>query len=93
MYYRFVAESFGERLDRLMKERDLNQAELARLADVEPASIHGYLKSNRRVGVYPRIDIILKLCKALRVTPNDLLGGDYLLDIPKSFLYIEYRKD
>ena len=62
--------SFGFRLKSLRLQRGLGHRELARLIDVESSNI-GRWESNE---VRPRFDALLKLCTALGVSPNELMG-------------------
>lgn len=58
-----------EKLMHLMKEQSLTQKELASKASVTEASLSKYLNGVRT----PRIDVVVKLAKALNTTPNCLL--------------------
>lgn len=62
--------TFGSRLRRAREMAGLGHRELARLIDVESSNI-GRWESNE---VRPRFDAILKLCKVLGVSPNELMG-------------------
>lgn len=61
---------FGRRLRDIRKSRDLTQAELARQLRLHQSLIAQY------EGGYIRLyaSLIVRLCRALRATPNELLG-------------------
>jgi transcriptional regulator with XRE-family HTH domain len=60
----------GKRLRQIRKSRDLTQAELARQLGLHQSLIAQY------EGGYIRLyaSLIVRLCRALRSTPNELLG-------------------
>jgi transcriptional regulator with XRE-family HTH domain len=61
---------FGKRLREIRKSRDLTQAELAQQLGLHQSLIAQY------EGGYIRLyaSLIVRLCRALRSTPNELLG-------------------
>ena len=61
-----------EKILQLMKEQKLNQKQLAEKASITEASMSKYLSGNRT----PRIDVIVKLAKALDTTVNYLLDNE-----------------
>lgn len=62
----------NERLKMLMKEKGLNQKELAKISGITEASMSKYLSGERT----PRIDVIVNLANALQVTTDELIGND-----------------
>ncbi|MGB7433212.1 MAG: helix-turn-helix transcriptional regulator [Ahrensia sp.] len=62
--------NFGERLRDAREARSLNQTELARLANLQPAAI-GHFENNRRK---PSFANIRALARALNVASDYLLG-------------------
>lgn len=64
---------FAKRLKLLMEKRGLNQAELARLSEIERVSITQYLNDSAH-GKLPSVRNLIALAKALHCTPNELLG-------------------
>lgn len=62
--------NFGERLRDAREARSLNQTELAKLANLQPAAI-GHFENNRRK---PSFANIRALAKALNVASDYLLG-------------------
>ncbi len=62
--------NFGDRLRDAREARSLNQTELAKLANLQPAAI-GHFEKNRRK---PSFANIRALAKALNVTSDYLLG-------------------
>lgn len=63
-------ENFGNRLKAAREARDLNQTELAQLANLQPAAI-GHFEKNRRK---PSFANVRALAKALNVASDYLLG-------------------
>ena len=61
----------GNTLHSVRIERKLTQVSLARLSELEQSFISA-LEANRKE---PGAGTIVALCKALGVTPNDLLAG------------------
>lgn len=64
------AEHFGERLVEAREKRGLSQAELARLAGLQPAAI-GHFERERRK---PSFANVRALAKALNISSDYLLG-------------------
>ena len=62
----------GRRIRRYRIEKHLTQEQLAEVADVS-ASFLGHIERGTRV---TSLATLMKLCAALTVTPNDLLGDD-----------------
>lgn len=60
---------WNEKVKTLMKERSINQKQLAALSGITESSVCRYLKGNRT----PRIDIITNFAKALNVDVEYLL--------------------
>lgn len=58
---------------RYRHERKLTQEQLAEAADIS-ASFLGHIERGSRV---LSVDTLLRLCTALRVTPNELLGMEF----------------
>ena len=65
-------KSFGERLRKIRKLRNITQLELTRLSGVAQSSISQYESSKTRT---PTIDIARKLAEALDVSVDYLLGN------------------
>ena len=64
-------EQLGERIQRLMKEYDYTQKELAGMVGVTEAAMSRYI-NNERV---PKAEILANLATALRTTSDYLLSG------------------
>ncbi|MDA8205727.1 MAG: helix-turn-helix transcriptional regulator [Thermaerobacter sp.] len=65
-----MPEDFGRRLERLMRERDLNQKMLAKRAGIHEVSVHRYI----RKGQLPRdLDVVRRLALGLDVPMRDLM--------------------
>lgn len=61
---------FGENLKHIMEEKNISSYELSNLCLITK----GYIsKLTNHKGKNPTLSIICKLCKALNVTPNDLI--------------------
>lgn len=65
--------ALGARVRRYRQEQKLTQEQLAETADIS-ASFLGHIERGSRV---LSIDTLLRLCTALRVTPNELLGMEF----------------
>ena len=63
--------AMGQRICRFRKELRLTQEQLAEQADIS-ASFLGHVERGTRIA---SLETVMKLCAALRVTPNDLLVG------------------
>ena len=63
-------ETFAENLRTARKARSLSQAQLDEKLGLYPSSIMSY--ENNRIS--PNVFIFIKLCEALDISPNDLLG-------------------
>ena len=67
-------KQIGKNIKDLRKEQHMTQSELAELANI--SAIH--LSHIETGTVNMSLDTLLCLCKALTVTPNDILLGEYL---------------
>jgi transcriptional regulator with XRE-family HTH domain len=64
-------KKFGEQVRKLRKVRDLSQEDLAELAGLHPNYIGGIERGERNLALLN----ILRLAKALGVSPSELLKG------------------
>ncbi len=62
--------TWSTKVQKLMKERNINQKQLAQLSGINESSISRYLHSGQR----PRMDVVVNIAKALKV------DTEYLLD-------------
>jgi len=67
-----VAESFGERLKELRRDRMLTQRDLAREANIALSTVVNLEKQHTA----PRFETIRKLAAALEVEPHTLMKGE-----------------
>lgn len=65
----------------LMKEQNLNQKQLATKASITEASMSKYLSGERT----PRIDVVVKLAKALDTSVSYLLDNEPAPDDPYAY--------
>ena len=65
-------EIFSSRLKTLMIKRKLKQIDFVKKLDIPSSTINYYFNGK----CTPKIDSLLKICKALDTTPNYLLGFD-----------------
>ena len=63
--------AMGQRIRRLRRQKGLTQEQLAELVELSPSFL-GHIERGSRVA---SLETLMKLCTALEVTPNDLLGG------------------
>ncbi len=68
---------FGDRLKSIRNEKGLTLESLAVLIDSSETVIRNYEKSRR----LPNIEMLLRLCNTLQVTPNYLLQDELFLEI------------
>lgn len=61
-----------DKILQLMKEQKINQKQLAEKASITEASLSKYLSGNRT----PRIDVLVKIAKALDTSVNFLLDNE-----------------
>jgi transcriptional regulator with XRE-family HTH domain len=64
-------DSFGQRLKKVLAERNMMQKELAEKIGVNEMAISRYIHGGRIVSV----SILIEICKVLNVTPEWLLSG------------------
>ncbi|MBS6314368.1 MULTISPECIES: helix-turn-helix transcriptional regulator [Porcipelethomonas] len=64
--------NFGTRLRKVRLDKGITMEKLAELADTTEIAIRSYEKSRR----YPNSVMLIKLCNALKVTPNYLLQDE-----------------
>lgn len=64
--------NFGTRLKKVRLDKGITMEKLAELADTTEIAIRSYEKSRR----YPNSVMLIKLCNALKVTPNYLLQDE-----------------
>ena len=67
-----------EKISKLMKEQGLNQKQLAEKASITEASMSKYLSGERT----PRIDVVVKIAKALGTSVDYLLDNDVVPETP-----------
>lgn len=60
----------GQRIRRYRVRKHLTQEQLAELTDISPSFL-GHIERGSRIA---SLETVMKLCAALSVTPNDLLG-------------------
>lgn len=63
--------SFGERLQELLKSRDITQKEFSKLAGVTESAMSHYVKGDR----IPRATVLARIADALNTTTEYLLNG------------------
>lgn len=61
---------FGKNLKEIRKFRNITQVELSELLGVSQQLLSKYEQNK----AYPSVDVLLKLCKILDCSPNQLLG-------------------
>ncbi len=59
-----------ERLRKAIKESGIEQKELAKTVGVSPQTISKYMRRN----IFPALDTFAKLCRALDVSADSILG-------------------
>lgn len=66
----------GNNIKLLRQSKSLSQRELARLSKI-PRSTLNEIENEVNGGKNPRLNSLIKLCVALRVTPNELIPEKY----------------
>jgi len=61
----------SERIFKIIKQKNITQAEFAKRAGIAPSTISEWKKKKTN----PSADKIMDICLALEVTPEELLGG------------------
>jgi transcriptional regulator with XRE-family HTH domain len=64
--------AWNDKVNELMKQRNMTQKQLSALSGITESSISRYLNSDKR----PRIDIVVNIAKALHVETEYLLDED-----------------
>lgn len=60
-------------LDKVMRERKMTQAQLAKESGIDPASIYRLLRGQQGI---PFLKLLDTLCKALKCDINELIKND-----------------
>lgn len=68
-----MAILFGQKLEKLMQDKQISANKLSQEVGIDRASIGKYLKGEGS----PRIDTFLTICDVLQVQPNYFLNADY----------------
>lgn len=68
--------TISERVLKVLGERDMTQAEFAKLVGIAPSTICEWKKKK----VNPNSDKIMDICNALQITPEQLLTGKGIED-------------
>lgn len=62
--------NMGERLRKVLKDKNMSQRDLADLTDIDENSISRYITKGRK----PSADGLILICKALNISADWLLG-------------------
>lgn len=71
---------FGARVRKIRKERNMTIVKLAELCDSSENVIRNYEKSRR----LPQVDMLIRICNALRVSPHYLLQDELVYQSPQA---------
>lgn len=63
--------TISERILKVLKERNMTQAQFAKLVGISPSTICEWKKRN----INPSADKIMDICSVLQITPEQLLTG------------------
>ena len=66
-------DEFRKRLKKELETRRITQRYLAQITGLTEVSISRYITGDR----VPKANVLLKICKALHVSPDYLLGWEY----------------
>ena len=75
----YIQEEMGRRIRQIRKTRDLTQKDLAALVGVSDRHISAVERGREN----PGIDMLIRLCRVLEVTPDYLLLGSMHDEVPK----------
>lgn len=78
-------KQIGKNIQIIRKERNITQEQLAEKVDVSKDHISHIETGSGKIS----LNLLLKLCAELSVTPNDILIGEYLLPNVDEFLFHE----
>lgn len=76
-----MAETMGERIARLMQEKNMSQKDFAKAIDSTEASVSRYLSNAREPG--PKV--LVKIATVLGVTTDEIVGKEYDSDFESEF--------
>ena len=65
--------SWNERIKELMKERNINQKQLAEQSGITEASVSRYLNGERT----PRIDIVSNFARVFGISVDDIIADEF----------------
>ena len=66
--------TFGEKLSELLEERGMTQKEFAKILNIAPTTLNGYIRDKRQ----PDFELVKKIASELSVSVDLLLGGEGL---------------
>ena len=80
---------FGDRLSELLDEKNISQKEFAKMLNIAPTTLNGYIRNRRQ----PDFDIVKDIARALDVSTDCLLGysGEQVLSVQESSLINKLR--
>lgn len=68
--------TLGNSIKSLREQQNLSQRELAKISGVARSTLNE-IENETNGGKNPRFLSLMKLCKALNITPNDLIPKEY----------------
>lgn len=74
--------TLGDRIAQLLKEKNMNQRELAAKIGSTEMTVSRYVRNERK----PKADVLAKIASALNTTADDLLGLEKATDDESEFL-------
>jgi transcriptional regulator with XRE-family HTH domain len=78
-----MARSMTYRIKEMLKEKNISQKKLSEMTGITESAISRYIKGDR----VPRGANLVKISKALGITTDDLLRGDYEMDKDSDLVY------
>ena len=80
---------FSSSLEILLQERKMSQAKLAEESGLTPSAICQFISEERE----PTCRTLIKICSALSITPNDILGfhSGTNKDLSKENSYLKHK--
>ena len=64
--------NFGERLGEILEDKDISQKDFAKLLNIAPSTLNGYIKNRRQ----PDVEMLKKMAETLNISVDYLIGAD-----------------
>ncbi len=65
--------NFGQKLKSILEIKDLRHKEFAKMLDIPPSTLEGYLNSGKQ----PDFELLVRIASTLNISIDYLLGNDF----------------